>query len=216
MKTFLISIILLGLTVGLSPTLSSQTPTSTPLGTTTEEIATTTTTEGTAATTTTVETTTTTTTEEIVTEEPLSCSFPDYYCNPTAPDLIRKVEDVPVNSAKECQDLCKRQVQTVHVKVFYCHNYSETSNPMTAGLFCKDFTFFDFRGIKTCFLLKGCTDKRPRCTVPSACVSGRSSACGKYCPQLTHHEGEHVAWRCQGGINPYKENIPAGTPCYAK
>ena len=25
---------------------------------------------------------------------------------------------------------------------------------MTAGLFCKDFTFFDFRGIKTCFLLK--------------------------------------------------------------
>ena len=41
-------------------------------------------------------------------EEPLSCSFPDYYCNPTAPDLIRKVEDVPVTSAKECQDLCKR------------------------------------------------------------------------------------------------------------
>ena len=87
---------------------------------------------------------------------------------------------------------------------------------MTAGLFCKDFTFFDFRGIKTCFLLKGCTDKRPKCTVPSACVSGRSSACGKYCPRLAHHEDDHLAWRCQGGINPYKENIPAGTPCYAK
>ena len=95
MKTFLILIILLGLTIGLSPTLSSQTPTMT----------------------TTVETTTTTTTEEIVTEEPLSCSFPDYYCNPTAPDLIRKVEDVSVNSAKECQDLCKRQVP-VYLKVY--------------------------------------------------------------------------------------------------
>ena len=54
MKTFLILIILLGLTIGLSPTLSSQTP-SAPLGTTTEEIATTTTTEETAATTTAVE-----------------------------------------------------------------------------------------------------------------------------------------------------------------
>ena len=211
MKTFLISIILLGLTVGLSPTLSP-----TPQGTTTEEAVTSTTAEDAVTPTTTEETATTTTTEEIVTEEPLSCSFPDYYCNPTAPDLIRKVEDVPVNSAKECQDLCKRQVPTVHVKVFYCHNYSETSNPMTAGLFCKDFTFFDFRGIKTCFLLRDCTDKRPRCTVPSACVSGRSSACGKYCPKISHHEEEHIAWRCQGGINPYKENIPAGTPCYAK
>ena len=47
----------------------------------------------------------------------LSCTFPDYYCNPTAPDLIRKVEDVSVNSAKECQDLCKRQVPRVYVKV---------------------------------------------------------------------------------------------------
>ena len=103
---------------------SSQTPTSTPQSTTigetatTEKTTSTTTTEETATTTTTEETATTTTTEEIVTEEPLSCSFPDYYCNPTAPDLIRKVEDVPVNSAKECQDLCKRQVPTVHVKVF--------------------------------------------------------------------------------------------------
>ena len=134
MKKFLIWIFLLGLTMGLrtpsevSPPpfdirhthntfdiTSSQTPTSTPQSTTIGETATT---EKTTSTTTTEETATTTTTEEIVTEEPLSCSFPDYYCNPTAPDLIRKVEDVPVNSAKECQDLCKRQVQTVHVKVF--------------------------------------------------------------------------------------------------
>ena len=94
MKTFLISIILLGLTVGLSPTLSP-----TPQGTTTEEAVTSTTAEDAVTFTTTEETATTTTTEEIVTEEPLSCSFPDHYCNPTAPDLIRKVEDVPVNSA---------------------------------------------------------------------------------------------------------------------
>ena len=49
----------------------------------------------------------------------LICTFPDHYCNPTAPDLIRKVEDVSVNSAKECQDLCKRQVPRVYVKVYY-------------------------------------------------------------------------------------------------
>ena len=60
----------------------------------------------------------TTTTEEIVPEPPLICSFPDHYCNPTANDLIRKVEDVPVNNAKECQDLCKRQASTVYKKMF--------------------------------------------------------------------------------------------------
>ena len=70
MKTFLISIILLGLTVGLSPTLSP-----TPQGTTTEEAVTSTTAEDAVTFTTTEETATTTTTEEIVTEEPLSCSF---------------------------------------------------------------------------------------------------------------------------------------------
>ena len=61
----------------------------------------------------------TTTTEDIVPEPPLDCTFPDHYCNPTANDLIKKVEDVSVNSAKECQDLCKRQVPRVYVKVYY-------------------------------------------------------------------------------------------------
>ena len=55
------------------------------------------------------------TTGELVTQESLSCTFPDHYCNPTAPDLIRKVEDVTVNNAKECQDLCKRQVPKVYL-----------------------------------------------------------------------------------------------------
>ena len=27
-------------------------------------------------------------------------------------------------------------------------------------------------------------------------------------------QGQGVVWRCQGGINPYKGNIPLGTPCY--
>ena len=41
-------------------------------------------------------------------EQPLSCTYPDHYCNPTALDLIRKVEDVVVETAGECQALCKR------------------------------------------------------------------------------------------------------------
>ena len=39
---------------------------------------------------------------------------------------------------------------------------------------CKDFTFFHFRSIKTCFLLRGCTDKRPKCTEEESCVSGKA------------------------------------------
>ena len=37
---------------------------------------------------------------------------------------------------------------------------------------CTDFTYFNFRGIQTCFLLSGCSDKKPKCTVESSCVSG--------------------------------------------
>ena len=82
---------------------------------------------------------------------------------------------------------------------------------------CTDFTYFDFRSIHTCFLLRGCTDKRPRCTEEESCVSGTSRQCGKYCPMLPELDpARDLAWRCQGGINPYKENIPAGTPCYAQ
>ena len=80
---------------------------------------------------------------------------------------------------------------------------------------CSDFTFFNFRGIQTCFLLRGCTDKKPRCTVPSSCISAqRNCADGKFCKALTQKPGEDIAWRCQSGINPYKEEIPSGTPCY--
>ena len=80
---------------------------------------------------------------------------------------------------------------------------------------CRDFTYFNFRGIRTCFLLSGCNDKRPRCTVPTSCVSGRKDcADGHFCSKLSQKPGEDIAWRCQGGINPYKEDIPSETPCY--
>ena len=36
-----------------------------------------------------------------------SCAYPDHYCNPTANDLIRKVEDEPITSAKHCEGRCK-------------------------------------------------------------------------------------------------------------
>ena len=95
------------------------------------------------------------------------------------------------------------------IVIHYSHSFSNSE--------CTDFTFFDFRSIQTCFLLRGCTDKRPPCTNPGSCISGKSGECGKYCPMLTEHDSsQDLAWRCQGGINPYKENIPAGTPCYAQ
>jgi len=121
----------------------------------------------------------------------MNCSYLDHYCNPSAYDLITKIEDTDVFSPMECRDLC----------------LDEPS--------CTDFTFFNFRGIQTCFLLSGCSDKKPRCTVPNSCVSGRRDcADGSFCPMLTQKPGEDIAWRCQGGINPYKEDIPEDTPCY--
>ena len=44
-----------------------------------------------------------------------------------------------------------------------------------------------------------------------------SEGCGKFCPKLLHtHNDSAISCRCQGGINPYKEDIPAGTPCYTQ
>ena len=36
----------------------------------------------------------------------LTCTFPDHYCNPTADDLIRKVEDQTITDAAHCKRLC--------------------------------------------------------------------------------------------------------------
>ena len=62
----------------------------------------------------------------------------------------------------------------VPANCFWIDLYLIFSNPN-----CTDFTYFDFRSIKTCFLLKGCEDKRPRCTVRDSCVSG-SKDCRSY------------------------------------
>ena len=85
---------------------------------------------------------------------------------------------------------------------------------------CEDFTYFNFRGIKTCFLLKACTDKRPKCTKPETCVSGKLTCTEvEMCDKLDNDPAilsTKMRWRCQGGINPYEEKIPAGTPCYTQ
>ena len=36
-----------------------------------------------------------------------SCTYPDYYCNPTGHDLIQKAEHVGIENARECLELCK-------------------------------------------------------------------------------------------------------------
>ena len=51
-----------------------------------------------------------------------------------------------------------------------------------------------------------------------ACVGMRASEAPMpkdTCDMLSEdHIENHMRWRCQGGINPYKEKIPAGIPCY--
>ena len=36
-----------------------------------------------------------------------SCTYPDYYCNPTGHDLIQKADHVGIENARECLELCK-------------------------------------------------------------------------------------------------------------
>ena len=122
-----------------------------------------------------------------------NCSFPDFFCNPTADDLLYKVEET-VNTAEECNDICKKDKN------------------------CKFFTFFNIRRSPSCFALKGCQEKLSGCTVASNCVSGgencNNAELAAVCPKLRLKKGDKARWRCKG-INPYSQDIPGGTHCYA-
>ena len=53
-------------------------------------------------------------------------------------------------------------------------------------------------------------------TILFSLIGRRDCKGGKFCPKLTQKPGVDIAWRCQSGINPYKEDIPMDTPCYAQ
>ena len=65
----------------------------------------------------------------------MNCTLTDYFCNPSAADLLEKIEDREVRSAKECHDLCMDEEG------------------------CKFFTFLKFRGTPSCYILKNCNEK---------------------------------------------------------
>jgi len=121
--------------------------------------------------------------------ESKSCTIPKYFCNPSAADMIEKV-DQEVESAKDCLNFCK-----------------EKSN-------CKFFTFFLFRGFPSCYLLKSCNEKKPVCTEKDTCVSGMMTCTVETpCPKLHFKRGDHSRWRCDG-VNPYREDIPSHVSCH--
>ena len=70
--------------------------------------------------------------------------------------------------------------------------------------------------MKTCFLLAGCNDKKQACPEQGTCESGAVAGEGcsvedGFCDKITP---DKVRWRCKNGINPYKDTVPVGTPCY--
>jgi len=121
--------------------------------------------------------------------ESKSCIIPKYFCNPSAADMIEKV-DQEVESAKDCLNFCK-----------------EKKN-------CKFFTFFMFRGFPSCYLMKSCNEKKPVCTEKDTCVSGMMKCTVETpCTKLTFKRGDHSRWRCDG-VNPYREDIPSHVSCH--
>jgi len=125
----------------------------------------------------------TTTTEE---PPPLSCPLPDYFCNPTAGDHLGKSSAATV---KLCEEACMAEAQ------------------------CNFFTFFRFRGIPSCYILKSCNEKKPACNDPRNCKSGQRTCKKKFCAKLVMNDGRYAHWRCQG-LNPYMEDIPEGKTCH--
>lgn len=121
----------------------------------------------------------------------INCTLTDYFCNPTGADLIERVADRVIKSAKQCHDICKKQKD------------------------CEYFTFFKFRTHPSCYLLRTCEDKKPMCTVPGTCVSAEMKCQEDVpCPKLEFKKGAYARWICDG-VNPYEENIPSHVTCHA-
>jgi len=78
---------------------------------------------------------------------------------------------------------------------------------------CNFFTFFQFRGIPSCYILRSCNEKKPACNDPRNCKSGQRTCKKKFCPKLVMNDGQYAHWRCQG-LNPYMEDIPEGKTCH--
>jgi hypothetical protein len=64
-----------------------------------------------------------------------NCTFQEYFCSPTADDLIDKKEDDVVTTAEDCSQRCIDDKD------------------------CEFFTFFKFRRTPACFALKSCKER---------------------------------------------------------
>ena len=95
----------------------------------------------------------------------LNCTYPDHYCNPTATDLIRKVEDTAVQSVEECSQLCKRWVVDSQLRQILLH-ISHISAPAPA-LTSHTSTSARWRPASCCGAAR--TDGRAARSPPAAC-----------------------------------------------
>jgi len=127
-------------------------------------------------------------------EDP-TCWFEDFYCWPHGPEEITEIEGI--HTAKECQTKC------------------------LASEDCEYFTFKKVRGEARCSLLRGCSEKEPRCPHKESCSSGPSTcSCSKLekVPVDTKHTS-YARWSCKtrdgSVINPYEEDIPLTATCSA-
>ena len=64
-----------------------------------------------------------------------NCTISSYYCNPTAEDLVTTIKDKSITSVEDCAIACDKDKDCVY------------------------YTFLDFRGTQSCYILKGCTEK---------------------------------------------------------
>lgn len=124
-----------------------------------------------------------------------NCWFEDFYCWPHGPEEIEEIKGI--NTAIECQARCKARGD------------------------CQYFTFKKVRGDARCSLLRGCSEKEPRCPHKESCSSGPSQcSCSRLVkvPVDTRHTS-YARWSCKTRdglvINPYEKDIALTATCSA-
>ena len=97
----------------------------------------------------------------------INCSYQDHYCNPSAFDLITKVEDVDVKNAMECRELCLRYVITgiIFIIIISTASMSAVTLPTSTS---------EASGPASCCRAAMTSGRGARCP-PAACPGGRTA-----------------------------------------
>ena len=151
---------------------------------------------------------------------PTQCVFNSFLCKPSGLAVVKTLMNI--SSVSECQETCQgnkncnfvtftnfRNIATCHLlsscedKVcVVTSSYNNVQWKNHSWMFC-------FIQVPSCFSLEQCSSAPKSCSANSEF----NKKCPKLMPPPAETRGGLAAWSCDG-VNPYHDDIPAGSLCH--